>query len=206
MPNQLPYQILMVPFEVWIAPVGTAYPAPNIYGLAIPTPWTRFGTSGTEDMDDSGVEVAFTQKFGEFRGAGSTGIRKVTRTTEDMLIRFKLADVTLYQFRHALNENPMQITPASVGIPATEVVKLYQGVDVNNVALMIRGFSPRSGDANGFRQYQVPNCWQSGQPKMNHTKGKAADIDFEFTALADPFSATAADRFGKIVDYTSAAL
>jgi hypothetical protein len=203
MANQLPYQILMIPFSVYIAPIGTARPLVNNPNPA--TPWKLLGTSGTEDYDDDGVTITHDQKFGDVRGAGSTGVRKVTRTEEDLTISLKLIDVTLDQYMHALNENGKIVTLTATGVPASEGVRLYQGVDVVFMSLLVRGYSPKSGDANSFRQYWLPSCYQSGKPKVQAAKGKAQMLELEFTALSDPFSASTEDRFGFLEDYTAAA-
>lgn len=204
MANQLPYQILMAPFSVYLAPIGTARPLVNNPSPA--SPWELLGTSGTEDYEDGGVTITHDAKFGDVRGAGSTGVRKVTRTEEDLMISLKLMDVTLDQYQHILNENAKLITVAATGIPGMEALRLYQGVDVVFFSLLVRGYSPKSGDNSSFRQYWVPSCYQSGKPKIQTAKGKAQMLDLEFTAISDPFSASIEDRFGFIEDYTSAAL
>src|SRR5690349_11912646 len=137
MSNNVPLQILMAPFLVYTAPVGTSFPLCNV---ATPlSPWKLLGTSGAEDYDDDGVTIGLDQKFGSVRRAGSTVVRKVSRTEEDLTFTLKIMDMTLDQWVHALNENPKTTTAASSGIPGSEKIKLVQGVDVVPIALLVRG-------------------------------------------------------------------
>jgi len=183
-----PYEILIGPLEVWIAPVGTAFP--TVQTSVVPGSWTQMGVN---DMEEAGVKVTHKASITEWRGLGGTGPRKVGRTSEDLKISFTLVDLTLEKYLITLGQTIILV----VGPPGTKDIPLYQGTAVAQFALLARGLSPY-GDAY-YRQYQVPVVYHSGNPEPVAMKGKPAGLAFEFTALEDPNAVTASERFGDLI-------
>ena len=98
-----PLEIVAAPFELYLAPVGEAFP---VIGAEPPGGnWVLVGTSGEDSTTDEGVTATFTETLEGFRSAASTGQRKVFRTEEDLAIALVLADTTLAAWAHALNFN-----------------------------------------------------------------------------------------------------
>jgi hypothetical protein len=203
MSNTAPFNILMAVGDVFIAPLGTAFPDPD---EAPSGSWSKLGTLGVEDFTDDGVTITSEQEINEVYGAGSTVARKISRVTEGATVALTLMDMTLEQVRHALNENAITTTAAASGTPGTKSVKLYQGVDVSVYALLVRNHSPYSGDAGSYLQYQLPAVYQSGNPEVTFNKGEAAGIAMEWKTIRDPNASSITDSMGKIIAYTAAAL
>src|SRR5262245_60682115 len=112
MSNAVPYEVIAAPYTVYIAPIGESFPAIN----ATPAGnWVKVGTNGDLNYQDDGVTVQHSQTIEKWRSLGDTGVRKVFRTEEDLLIRLMLADVSLEQYRHALNMNAVSTTAAGSG-------------------------------------------------------------------------------------------
>ena len=95
-------------------------------------------------------------------------------------------------------------SPGSVAVRAADLSAVvgpglaYKGAQVATMALMLRsGVSPY-GDAMSL-QYELPNCFQSGNPQPAFRKGEPAGLEFEFTGLKDPNAATEAESFGRLV-------
>lgn len=197
-----PYEIMGVPFTLYVAPVGTAFP---LLGAAPSGDWLKIGTSGDRNYSDEGVTVAHSQAFNSVRGAGATGPQKAWRTEEDMVVSLTLWDMTLEQYAIAMNSNPVETTAAGVGAVGFKTLKLYQGVEVETMALLIRGDASAYGES-WKSQYQVPVCYQSGNPEPVFTKGDPAGLAIEFTVLEDPDAATPDARFGSLVMQHAAAL
>lgn len=198
----LPYEILAAPFTAWWAPVGTAFP---LIGAAPAVDWIKIGTSGDRSETEEGVTVAHSQEINLVRTAGATGPVKAFRTQEGLVISFALLDVTLEQYKLALNSNAIGTTAAGVGTAGFKALKLYQGLEVEAMALLLRGEASAYGD--GYRsQYEVPVCFQSGSPEPVFTKGDPASLALEFTALEDPNAASPDLRFGRLVMQNAAAL
>lgn len=190
-----PFEIIAHPFTVWWAPVGESFPAID---AAPAGNWLKLGTSGDRNYSAEGVTIAHAQTIEKFRAAGSTGPVKASRTEEDFMVRFTLWDVLLEQYRVALNQNAVTTTAAGSGTAGFKEINLYQGLEIQQVALLVRGpFSPYG--ANWNTQYQVPVCYQSGSPEPVGSKSNPAGLALEFTAIEDPDAASAGERFGKLI-------
>lgn len=197
-----PYEIIAAPFTVWFAPVGEAFPAID---AAPGGNWAMIGTSGDKDYNEEGVTVSHPQTTTKFRGLGSTGPRKAWRTEEDLMIRFQLHDISLEQYKHALNGNAVTATAAGSGTAGFKKIGLHQGLDVTRLAVLVRGDASAYGA--GYKgQYEAPICFQSGSPEPVFRKGEPAGLQLEFTALEDPSAASDAERFGRLIFQHQAAL
>lgn len=196
MANTVPYEVIAAPYEVWFAPVGTAFPdvdtAPGVS-------WTKVGTSGNLNYDDgAGVTVEHRQTTVPWRAAGDSGSRKIFRTEEDQIVKLKLVDITLEQYKLALNSNSITDTPASTGVPGTRKIGLSRGQTVATMALLVRGLvSPYGSDWNS--QYEIPIAAQTGAQSVVFKKGEPAGLDLEWMTLVDATAATEDERFGRLV-------
>lgn len=191
--NSLPYEIIAAPFTVWYAPVGTAFPDVE---ETPPSPWAKVGSSGDLNYMDDGVTVSHRQTMELFRALGDAGSRKAFRTEEDLLIKLNLADLTLEQYKHALNGNTVTTVPAATNA-GYKWVGLSRGFSVDTVALLVRGPSPYG--AAWALQYECPRAAQTGNPEVVMRKGTPASLALEWTALVDPDALTEAERFGRIL-------
>lgn len=185
-----PYEIIAAPFELWWAPVGTAFTAIN---AAPASPWAKVGTSGKNNYTDAGVRVNHSQTIDQFRFHGGTGPRKAVRSEESLTIMVTMADVSLEQYRLALNN----VAIVTATIPDRKTVTLYKGNTVVEVALQVRGPSPYDEALN--LQYQIPRCFIDGSPEVVFVKNAPAAIELQFVALEHLTAATDADRFGSLV-------
>lgn len=199
-PNTAPFEIIGAPLELWVAPVGTAFPDVD---EAPPSPWVKIGTSGTRNLTEEGVTVSQPQAFNKFRSAGSAGVRKIFRTEDDCMISAVLADLTPEQYKYALNSNSITTTAAASGVPGTKKLGLSRGLRVATMALLARGCSPEGDDM--VAQYEVPLCCQSGNPQPVFTKGQAAALALEWTAIEDPNASSDDELYGRLVVQTDPA-
>lgn len=197
-----PFEILAGPITLWLAPVGTAFP---LITTAPAVAWTKVGTNGDMNYDEGGVEVSLTQKIEDARPAGSTAAVKAWRTEEDFMLSANVWDVTLEQFRIAMNAATVTTVAAGVGTAGTKKIGLIRGADVATYALIARG--KLSGYGDGYvGQYELPICYQSGNIKPVYRKGKPVGLALEFTALADLTAATEIERFGRLIQQHQAPL
>lgn len=190
-----PYEVVAQPFTLWVAPVGTAFPdvdtAPN-------GSWTKVGTSGDLNYTEDGVTVTHSQSVELWRALGSTGPRKAFRGEEELRIALTLADLTLEQYKNAMNYNTVTDTPAGVGTPGYRKLGLSRGLAVNQRALLVRGNGGPYGDAMAM-QYEIPVAVEAGEPEVVFMKTEPAGLALEFVALEDPNASSAAERFGRLV-------
>jgi hypothetical protein len=186
-----PYEIIMSPFEAWLAPVGTAFPAIN----ATPSgDWAKLGTNGNKNMTEDGITLTHSQTINQKRVYGATGAVKANRSAEDLTIAFTLDDLSLEQYAKVLNNVSVSDVAAASGTAGYRTITLRQGFDVATFALLLRGASPYGDSWN--MQYQVPKVYQSESPAPAFGKTDAAGLNLVFTALEDPDAATDAERFG----------
>jgi hypothetical protein len=190
-----PFEIVAAPFTVYVAPLGTAFP---LLGVAPAGAWIKLGTSGDRSMSEEGVTVAHGQEINQIRTAGSTGPVKAFRTEESLVISLTLLDISLEQYALAFDGNTVATTAAGVGTAGHKALKLYRGVNVDAVALLVRGDVSAYGDGMQS-QYEIPACFQSGSPEPVFTKGEPAGLALEYTALEDPDAATPDARFGRLL-------
>ncbi len=102
MPDTAPFPIIAAPLTIYQAAVGEAFP------LIDATPvgnWSLIGTSGDRNITEDGITVEHPDEKELFYSAGGTGPQKAFRVREGLIIRFTLADISLEQYRHVLNEN-----------------------------------------------------------------------------------------------------
>jgi hypothetical protein len=199
--NATPYEIIGAPFTLWVASVGTAFPNVDVNPAV---GWTKVGTSGDLNYMDEGVTVEHSQSINFFRAAGDTGSRKAFRTEEDCMVRLTLADLTLEQYKLALNGNSLTPVAEASGIPGTKKLGLSRGLTIDTRALLVRGPSPYMAD--GIAQYEIPVAVQTGKQQLVYRNGQPAGLALEWTALVDPNAATSDERFGRLIAQTAAAL
>lgn len=189
-----PYSIIGAPYEVWIAPAGTAFPALDD---APADPWALLGVNGTRSLDEDGVTVTHGQTINQQRAAGATGPLKAFRTEENLTIAFNLIDLTVETYRYVLNGATITDTPAGVGVVGTRAIGLSRGFAIVEYALLARGVSPYDDEL--LAQYEVPRVYESAEPAPQFTKGQAAMLAAQFTAMEDLDAVDESERFGRFV-------
>lgn len=196
-----PYEIIAAPFTLWLAPVGTTFP---LLSAAPASEWVKVGTSGDRSESEDGVTISHSQDISEVKTAGSTGPVKAFRTDEGLVVGLTLLDVSLEQYKLALNSNAVSTTAAGVGTVGFKSLPLYRGLSVATHALLVRGASAYGDSYVG--QYEIPYCYQSASPELVYKKGDPAGLALEFTALEDPAAASASARFGRLIMQHAVAL
>jgi len=196
--NTIPYEVIAAPYDVYWAVVGSAFPDIDEEPSA---PWGLLGTSGSLNYTEAGVTIAHSDETVQWKSLGDTGTRKVFRVGEGLAVRLVLADVSLEQYRHALNLNTVTAVPAAVGSAAYKWIGLSKGPFVTQVALLVRG--PSAYGDGWYSHYRIPIAFQTGNPEPVFVKGEPAGLALEFTAVVDPDALTAVERFGRLVMQTS---
>ncbi len=183
-----PYEIVAGPADVYVAAVNTAFPdvddAPN-------GSWTLLVKT------EGGVKVKHSQSIELLRADQSTGPLKAIRSEEMLEVATNLAELTLENFALLLND--VTVTTAA-GPPAIKSINLWQGFDVAQFALLVRGPSPY-GDFE--LQYEIPIVVQVDEPEAEFVRDNKAVLAAKWTALEDPDAATPAERFGRLVAQTA---
>ncbi len=169
--NVQPYQIIAGAADVYVAPVGSTFPA---VGATPGTEWRYLGHT------DGGITVRHAQTIVPLRTDQVTAAVKAVRSEEDLEIQFSLAEVTPENYALALN----QATAGPYLDGSDKLVNLYRGgFGVETLAMLVRGehLSPE-GDFN--LQYEVPSVYQSENPEVAFTKDAKALLACNFMAIA----------------------
>jgi hypothetical protein len=181
-----PYEIIAGPADVWVSPVGTPMPAVDAAESAFDGAWVAMGKT------EGGIQVTHDQDIELLYADQRTGPLKAIRTREGLMVEFELAEITLERYAKLLND----ATVTTSGSPNRKEMKPYQGLDVAQFAVLVRGPSPYT---DGFLQYQVPVAVQVEAPEVTFVKDDKSTLSCQWAALEDPDASTAADRFGKLV-------
>ena len=191
-----PFEIVAQPFTLWVAAPGTVFPTID----AVPGgSWTKIGTSGDLNYTEDGVKVSHKQKVEIFRALGSTGPRKAFRTEEEQMIALTVVDLTLEQYRLALNGNTITTVSPDLAESGYKSIGLSRGLDVTQYALLIRGSKASAYMEDGVAQYEVPIAVIVSEPEVVFVKGSPAGLSLEFQALEDPDAASDDERFGRLI-------
>lgn len=192
--NSAPFEIIAFPYQLWVAPLGTAFP--NLWDVPA-APWVAVGTNQDLNYSDEGVTVSHAQEMFLFRALGDSASRKAFRTSEDLKIRLMLVDLTLEQYSYALNGNTVTPTSGVMGTsPSYVTMGLSRGFAVATHAVLIRGASPYGDDM--VLQYEMPRGAQTGNPEPVYRKDAVALLALEWTGLVDPNAATIFERLGRL--------
>jgi hypothetical protein len=197
--NVDPKEVITGPMELWIGIAGVMPPATN--EEPDPDDWTKVGTSGNRNYTEDGVVVQLPQSIEYWRGLGSTLPIKATRTSEDGIVTVTIADLSLEQFKLALNNNSITTTAAASGVAGVKSINLYRGPNVATFALLARGPSPYF--ATGYGQFYLPVVVADGSPEMTWSKsGDPAAWELEVHVMAD-LDADEAAQAGKFEAMTA---
>ena len=173
-----PFEIIASPFEAYWAPYGTTFP---LIDAAPAAPWALIGKAGAKNMSPDGITVTHDQTIERFFMLGGTLPRKVARTEENMMVGFTLHDMTLEQYRLAVNSNAVATNAAASGVAGFKQLSLSRGPDVTVLSLLLRGPSPENDAWN--MQFEVPAAVEGGSPEAVFAKGEPAGLALEFSII-----------------------
>jgi hypothetical protein len=181
MPHAAPYEVVMGPAEIWIAPVGTAFPLVD----AEPTgPWEKVGTNGNKNYTEDGVTVSIAKSTATFSGLGSMGPVKAVISVVGWMCSVGVADITPALLSLLMNSNTVTEVAAG-GEAGYHVIDGLVDPQVTNVALLVRGPSPLA--ATGYGQFEVVKAFESSESSdlLYVKSGAATTANLRFTAMED---------------------
>lgn len=201
-----PHEVMIAgSVEIYTAPVGTTFT--SIDDLTPDSPWAKLGTNGNLNFDeDDAVSITMDQETRKWRGLGDAGTRKSWRPNESLMVGVTLVDMSLDQFRHAVNMNAVTTVAAGSGTKGYKKIGLSRGLTVAQVALMVRFVSPYDNE-NYIAQLEVPIAAVAGSSEFKlGGKDGPSKLRIEWEAYIDPDAASATERFGRYIAQNAAAL
>ena len=173
MPEQ---EIINGPLSLYWAPVGEAFPAVSAAPVGN---WLLIGTSGAHNYHEDGVTIAHEKAVEYFRALASGYPRKAFITEADLMVSVTLVDQTVSESRLALNQNA--VTTAS----PIEHIQLDIGLDINEIALLVRGTGKSPQFSGGNLQYELPRVVEDGSREWSYVKGEPVGSELNFRLIYD---------------------
>jgi hypothetical protein len=184
--NVKPYEIIAGTVDVYFSPTGTAFP--SVVGTVVGTAWLRVG------FTEGGVRVGHPQTVVELRADQVTGPVKAVRSEEGLEISFDIVTLSLRNYAMALNR---AIEGPDVGA-SNKSVPLYRGgFQVETLSLLLRN-DHLSAEGDLPLQYEIPVCFQSGEPDVAYVKDDKAMLSCSFHAIVDPDRTSDEESFGRL--------
>ena len=185
-----PYEQLVGPLAVYIAPVGE--PVPDVGGTPAGN-WVELGATDGEQSISHGGALTY------FYDNDHQGPVKAVRHQEDVTIAFTLVGLTLENYARVL-DRVGDVTSAA-GPPATKTLPLKRGYTPNEYVVLFKGetFSPY-GQYPGM--YVAPRAVMDGEPQPTLAKDGRAALEVEMHLLEDD-NQSDANRLGWLVVQTS---
>ena len=150
--------------------------------------WVQLGTSGAHNYSEDGVTVSMEKSVEYFRALASGFPRKAFISEADIIVTVQMADMALTHVRRALNENV--VTTAS----PIDSIQLDIGVDITEIALLLRGVGKSPQFSGGNLQYELNRVVEEGSRELSHVKGEAVLVELTFRVIFDEGVANPAGR------------
>jgi hypothetical protein len=178
-------EVVDQPLTLWVAAVGTAFPAVD---AAPASPWTKVGSSGDLNYGQDGVLVSHRGEHVPLVPFGRKGPTAVERRSDEWRVSVRLNDMSLEQYAKVVGLPEPEIVEAGPGTCGYRTLDFARGIgEVQTMALLIRG-TGASPYGEGFNfQYEVPIAAPvSGSIDTRFQKGEAAGLNvLEWLALVD---------------------
>ena len=169
-------EIITGPLTLYWGPVGEAFPA---VADAPAGNWLQVGTSGAHNYHEDGVTITHEAAKEYFRALASPYPRKAFITEADLIVTVTLVDQSLAFTRLALNQNTVTIAS-----PISHI-QLDVGLDVNEIALLVRGTGKSPQFSGGNLQYELPRVVEDGSREWSFVKGDPVGSALSFRLIYD---------------------
>ena len=190
--NTTPYDTVVGPGSVWLAPVGTAFP---VVDLATPAAaWISLGET------DGGLTFTPKRSVKKHYTDQSFAPKKTTVTLRETEVSVALAQITLERLAKILDGQAIVTVAAGAGTAGYRYFTLSAAATLPQYAMLIRVPSPY-GD--GYTQIELACVSPSGDQKIVFKKDDMSTIPTTWDALEDPANA---GRFGTVRAFNAVAL
>lgn len=175
-----PSEIVAAPLTLYLAVIGTAFPAiDDEEGDFLPA-WEKLGTEGDNNYDGA-VTVSHSETVNDFTPAGSTMPTKRFRTAESFEIKLSLVDVSPTAYAKVMNDAAVTHIAAGSGHAGESSFSLFRGDQVNSFAVLARGMSSVDNDLN--LQYEFSKAFVSVNGDVSWQKGTPAMLPVDILAV-----------------------
>lgn len=170
-----PDEIVASPLTLFLAPIGTAFPAIADEPADFDAAWLILGTEGDLNYDDSGVSVSHSETVSDFTPAGSTMPVKRFRTAEQVEFSLNLVDISPAAYALVMNDAPVTSSGTD------DSFSLFRGDQVNSFAVLARGMSAINNEL--AMQYEISKAFVSVNGNVVYKKGDPAMLPVTVLAV-----------------------
>lgn len=171
-------EVVAAPYDVWLAVVGTAFPAISANPAGA---WFKVGSAGAENYDEDGIVLALSQAMNEWTGAKNTEASKVWRTADAKEVRVPLVDLSPNQFAKVMDDAAVTTVARAAGAAGQKFFDADRGITVAEFALLARGVSSLGEQFTA--QLEVKRCYQSADFEIAGKKGEPGKLECVFRTL-----------------------
>jgi hypothetical protein len=170
-----PFAIVVGAGNVYLAPVGTAFPDTDETPAAA---WAYLGST-----DDNGVSVTQARTM-ELHFKGNSALpQKATLTEARETIKFALTEITVERYAMVLDNAAVTTVAAGSGTPGTKWFPVKPSSScAPQFAMLIRGPSPVM---DAFAQYEYARVSPTGAIEAVYQKTGGTVLPCEFEAFED---------------------
>jgi hypothetical protein len=160
-----PYDIFVGSADVWVAPVGTAFPAID----AEPgSPWVLVGTRGAKQYSDSGLTIRSNITTNAIRSLGSILTIKNVRSDADFQVEFVVMDTTPDQLAISFGTDPSTIDDNT---DDESFAVNFSPIPLQRAVLVRTGQSPFGAGANSQLEIAAADQLGSAEGAFSKTEG-----------------------------------
>ena len=186
-----PFPLLVGEGQVYMAPVGEAFPAID---LAAPAgAWVSLGKT------DGPVTITHSRTLAQIRTNQSPLLQKEALVSADVTIAFNIAEADLDSYGDVLEDVTATDIAADTGTAGYKSIAMSPSY-TPQFALLVR---TKSAIADGYRQYQIHRGNFAADHALAYARGPLTVIPCEFHALE---SLSVPGTYGDIVDFAATAL
>ncbi len=187
MADTSPFELLVGPAKLYLAPVGTTVPDVDDVPAS---PWVLVGsTDGGQTIKHGGAKTYL-------RDDDHQGPVKAVTPEEEVVITTKIIGLTLENWARILNDVDDLVSAA--GPPSTRTMNLKKGFIPEEYAVLLRGsaLSPY-GALPGM--FVLPRAIFDGEPEVSLVKDEGAGLEIEIHALEDDNQTNDEEKLGWLV-------
>jgi hypothetical protein len=170
-----PHEVVAAPLTIYLADVGTAFPAVTLPEASFAVGWEKLGVNGDNNYGDAGVTVSHSEDVEDFTPAGSTMPVKRFRTGEAVEFSFDLVDVSPDTYAKVMNDASVTTSGGA------KYFDMFRGDQVNSFAILGRGMS--AIDNAGNAQYEISKGFVSVNGDVVWNKGTPASLPVTILAV-----------------------
>jgi hypothetical protein len=187
-----PYDIVVGPGQIWLAPVGTAFPLVDATPAAA---WTSLGET------EGGTQITAGRDTKKITTDQTFAPKKTIIIGRSLTIKSTLAQMTLEHMSKILDDSAVTTVAAGSGTAGYKYMDLKADATIPQYALLMRAPTPYA--STGYLQWELPSVQPGGESEQSYVKDEKTMLPVTFETNEDP---ARSGYFGQIKAYTAAAL